>query len=237
MKLAVCDDDMIFLKQIKKELEAYYSSLDIGVETFTLATELLEAVEKNPYAYGCVFMDIEMPQMDGMEATRRLKALNQSLPVVFLTSHTDLAMEGYELDAFRFLAKPLDRKRLHRVLLALEDRNRDGKRLAIWENRRQIFLPLSEILYVKSENIYLLIQMEGQHHLIRKKLKELLQELPALEFVQIHRSYLVNLYHVHSFDGKEIILDSGQRLPVSKNRQKDFYLQLSRCLSGKAGRI
>lgn len=231
MKLAVCDNDVIFLKQMKRELEDYYGSLEVTVETFTFAGELLEAVEKDPYAHGCVFLDIEMPQMDGMEAAGKLKVLNRSLPVVFLTSHTDLAMVGYELEVFRFLAKPLDRKQLHRVLQALEDRNRERKRLAIWENGQYVFLPLREILYVKSENIYLLIQTEKKHHLIRKKLKELLQELPSREFAKIHRSYLVNLYHVRSFDGKEIFLDNGQRLPVSKGRQKEFYQQLIRYLS------
>lgn len=109
MKIAVCDDDLIFQRQIKEELDRYYRSLDVLIEVFSSGESLLEAVCADPYGFFCVFMDIEMPGIDGMETTRRLRKLNRNLPVIFLTSHRDLAMDGYELNAFRFLAKPVER--------------------------------------------------------------------------------------------------------------------------------
>ena len=72
MKIAVCDDDLIFQRQIKEELDQYYQSLDVLIEAFSLGETLLEAVCADPYGFFCVFMDIEMPGIDGMETTRRL---------------------------------------------------------------------------------------------------------------------------------------------------------------------
>ena len=79
-----------------------------------------------------------MPGIDGMETARRLGELNRNLPVLFLTSHRDLAVEGYELNAFRFLTKPLEHERLCRSLAALEAKG---------GNRRGFLLPKTDGIF------------------------------------------------------------------------------------------
>lgn len=106
MKIAVCDDDLIFQRKIKEELDQYYQSLDVLVEIFSSGEDLLRAAAADPYGFFCVFLDIEMPGIDGMETARRLGELNRNLPVLFLTSHRDLAVEGYELTPSAFSQNP-----------------------------------------------------------------------------------------------------------------------------------
>ena len=71
MKIAVCDDDLIFQRKIKEELDQYYQSLDVLVEIFSSGEDLLRAAAADPYGFFCVFLDIEMPGIDGMETARR----------------------------------------------------------------------------------------------------------------------------------------------------------------------
>ena len=99
---------------------------------------------------------------------------------------------------------------------------------------RELFIPLGEILYLRSENVYLTLYMTGGRHcLLRKKLKEQAEGLPPLDFFQIHRSYLVGLRHVSAFDGREVTLSDGTRLPVSRGKRAAFVQALSRYISEK----
>lgn len=234
MKIAVCDDDLIFQRQIKEELDQYYQSLDVLIEAFSSGETLLEAVCADPYGFFCVFMDIEMPGIDGMETTRRLRKLNRNLPVIFLTSHRDLAMDGYELNAFRFLAKPVEQDRLYRALTDLEAETQDQKRILVTKDGRELFLPIGDILYIKSENIYLSFITANESHLIRKKLKEILPLLPSSMFCQIHRSYVVNLQKIISYTGKAVTMEDQAVLPVSRNRREALKEAIIHSMAGRA---
>ena len=209
MKIAVCDDDLIFQRKIKEELDQYYQSLDVLVEIFSSGEDLLRAAAADPYGFFCVFLDIEMPGIDGMETARRL-------------------------NAFRFLTKPLEHERLCRSLAALEAKGREQARISVTKDGRDLFLPVEDLLYIKSENIYLSLVTPDHTYLIRKKLKDLLPQLPPAMFCQIHRSYVVNLHKVFSYSGKDLVMEDQTVLPVSRNRRETLKEALLRSMAGKA---
>lgn len=234
MKIAVCDDDLIFLRKIKEELEQYYRSLDVLIEVFSSGDALIDAVDTDPYGFFCIFLDIEMPGTDGMTAARKLKEINRKLPVLFLTSHLELAVEGYELNAFRFLTKPVEQDRLYRALAALEAEDKEQKRISVPYEGHELFLPVTDLLYIKCENIYLSLVTENRAYLIRKKLKDLLPFLPPSMFCQIHRSYVVNLHKIISYSGNNLVMENHSVVPVSRNRRESLKEALIRSMAGKA---
>ena len=89
---------------------------------------------------------------------------------------------------------------------------------------------MNQILYFKSENVYIVIYTETGHYLIRKKLKEQCKELPELQFFQVHRSYIVNMSKVQAYDGKEVVLADGTRVPVGRGRRAAFQKAAARFL-------
>nr|MBP3598457.1 response regulator transcription factor [Eubacterium sp.] len=220
MRIAVCDDEMIFASQVKECVENYYTSLDVLIDTFSSGEELLENIQKKQF--NLVFLDIEMGGKDGLTVARELHELCTGLPIIFLTSHTELAMEGYEVEAFRFLAKPVEEAKLEAALKAFEKMQQRDSQITIVEDGVQRYLRCAEILYIKGENVYLNVFATETNYLVRKKMKELLTELPKDSFVQIHRSFIVNLRFVVSFDGKKISLSDGTELPVSKGNRDGF---------------
>ena len=240
MKIMICDDEMYIRDTLKQRLKEYYSSLDVLILSASSGEELLRLVERERGDVFCIFLDIEMEGMDGLETARRLRAEYPALPILLLTSHTELALEGYEVQAFRFLAKPLRQEKLVEALRAVEKsvRTAETHKLRIAAGDREIYVDCRDISYVKSENVYLNIvttgeESSGQEHgrlLMRGKLKELLTRLPEYIFCQIHRSYIVNLSHVSSFDGRNVQMDTGESLPVSGGRREAFRERMTRYL-------
>lgn len=240
MKIMICDDEKYIRDDLKKRLEEYYNSMDVLVLPVSSGEELLKIAERERGDVFCIFLDIEMEGMDGLETARRLRAEYPALPILLLTSHTELALEGYEVQAFRFLAKPLRQEKLVEALRAVEKsvRTAETHKLRVAAGDREIYVDCRDISYVKSENVYLNIvttggESSGTEHgrlLMRGKLKELLTRLPEYIFCQIHRSYIVNLSHVVSFDGRNVQMDTGERLPVSGGRRELFRERMTRYL-------
>ena len=238
MKIIICDDEPYICDDLKKRLTMYYNSMDVLILTVSSGEELLRLIEREPEGISCLFLDIEMGGIDGLETARRIRKHHPGLPILLLTSHTELAMEGYEVQAFRFLAKPLRQEKLTEALRAVERELSSGEKLRITADGREIYVDCRDICYVKSENVYLNLVMAGAEasgsergrFLVRGKLKELFPKLPERSFCQIHRSYIVNLSHVSSFDGRNVQMDTGESLPVSGGRREAFREWMTRYL-------
>ena len=99
MKIAICDDEKTFLKELEEKILKIIPRLDCDVEPFSCAEDLLSS----EVPFDIVFLDIEMQGMDGMSCARKIRETNKDIPIVFLTSHIEMAVEGYEVSAFRFL--------------------------------------------------------------------------------------------------------------------------------------
>ena len=167
MKIIICDDEPYICDDLKKRLTMYYNSMDVLILTVSSGEELLRLIEREPEGISCLFLDIEMGGIDGLETARRIRKHHPGLPILLLTSHTELAMEGYEVQAFRFLAKPLRREKLTEALRAVERELSSGEKLRITADGREIYVDCRDICYVKSENVYLNLVMAGAKRPVR----------------------------------------------------------------------
>ena len=147
MKIMICDDEIYIRDTLKQRLKEYYSSLDVLILSASSGEELLRLVEREQGDVFCIFLDIEMEGMDGLETARRLRAEYPALPILLLTSHTELALEGYEVQAFRFLAKPLRQEKLVEALRAVEKsvRTADTHKLRVAAGDRELYVDCRDI--------------------------------------------------------------------------------------------
>lgn len=118
MKIALCDDNAVFRSKAKTEVEHYFQSLDVLVCEYNSGESLLKAMKNTTFDF--IILDIEMDGIDGLETARHIRKDDTQVPIVLLTSHTEFALEGYEVNAFRFLTKPLEREKLVKTLADVE---------------------------------------------------------------------------------------------------------------------
>ncbi|WP_414732899.1 LytR/AlgR family response regulator transcription factor [Acetobacterium carbinolicum] len=226
MKIAICDDEVNFQKVLREKLEAYYGILAVEIEVFSSGMDFVERFKEYPLEFQMIFMDIEMPYQDGIETSKRIRKINQSIPIIFLTSHTELAMEGYEVDAFRFLDKPLRMERLMKTLQDFDNLRLLDSKIELQDGERTRVVNWVDIQYVQSENVYINVYMEDARYLIRKKLSDMEEQMPKQLFYKPHRSYLINLGFVKSFDGKKIMMKNGNEIPLGRGKRSDFKTSL-----------
>lgn len=222
MKIAVCDDNILFQEEIKNLLYEYFGKLSVEIRLFTNGNQFLTEVQSADIPYDLVFMDIEMPRIDGLETARKLRKDNRDLFLIFLSSHTELAFDGYEVDAFRFLTKPVNQEKLWKALRDWENLRLSEERLCLNLGDRSQVLRWSDIQYIQSENVYVNVVTAKQRILVRMKINELEKKMPESMFFKPHRSYLVNLKHVHGFDTKKIRMVDGLEIPLSRRNAAEF---------------
>lgn len=218
MRVAICDDEFMELKRTKEILENSYKSLDLLISTYEDGKKLLKAIDTT--AYDLIILDIEMPFIDGLSVARKLRELGQNTAIVFLTSHIEYALKGYEVNALRYLTKPVKEKQLLEIINYLVEQNMMDKKIMVKDSEDMVLIGVKDILYMEARNQDILIYTKDWEYIRRYNIKDYEQELANYFFVRCHRSYLVNLAHIVRLSGKDIMLDNEKMIPLSRTKEK-----------------
>ena len=116
MKIAICDDEPLFIQQLQQMIQQLYPLPELMIDTFTAGEQLLDKIIRSQIAYQLILLDIEMDGDNGLHIARRLQQMHYEAPVVFITSHQEFALDGYEVNALRFLTKPVSPQKLLEAL-------------------------------------------------------------------------------------------------------------------------
>lgn len=218
MKIAVIEDEKSHRDLLVHYLNEWRRGQERGicVETFASGESFWFRYEEER-DFDVLFLDIQMPGMNGMELARKVRELDRDIVIVFATGISDYLEEGYEVEALHYLIKPLSAEKVGRCMeKALERRRQE----------RFVTLHGEEIVKVSEERINY-VEARGRGCCIGRvrmreelEVRESLSELEGLlnpeEFMKCHRSYLCRIGNIRHISREEIEFDDGSSIPVSR---------------------
>tara|TARA_R110002049_G_scaffold114098_2_gene265109 strand:- start:10673 stop:11416 length:744 start_codon:yes stop_codon:yes gene_type:complete len=237
IRAIIVDDELNAIKNLKWELENFCDDIEV-CDAFTNPVEAISAI--NYLKPDCVFLDIEMPEMDGFQLLASLKY--RGFDLIITTAFDNYAIKAFKEHAIDYLLKPVDSDDLSKSVARVrgnKSKNALGfeikkviESISPKSERRKIAIPLSgktifvepfEIKYCKSSGNYSEIFFtNNKTEVLSKKLKDVEELINNTDFFRVHNSYLVNLNYIKEFvkgDGQYIVLDSGQAIPVSRTKK------------------
>lgn len=237
VRVGICDDEEILLGKLNQFVQACYARNQIfaRVDAFRSGQQLLYEIEDGG-RFDLVLLDIEMPQMDGMELADRVRKALPGVLVIFVTSHMEYVLDAYELSVFRYIPKRDFENRLRHALLdaagMVEVQLRES--YVIQNKNRLERIPLRNLLYITHEgkNAVLVTDIAdagmgaGVRFHVRKTLQQVYGELDEKEFMFIDRGCIVNLSCVMRIQEDCCVLKNGARLAVSQSRMQDLKSRL-----------
>lgn len=221
MRLAYCDDEEIQLEYAQKLAETWAVRYGEPMTylAYKSAKELLFE-NMDSYPFDLLILDIDMDGMNGMELAHKIREKDVMLPILFLTNRKEYVFEGYEVQALRYLLKPLDEEKLFPILDELCTMEKKEKEYVILSIAGEnIKLEQDEILYVEVNGHYLMIHTAKDVYEVKMSLAEMSETLTDA-FVATHRSFMVNLEHVERVMRTECLLSDGSSVPISRNCYK-----------------
>lgn len=232
IRIAIVEDDQKDIDNLSGLLKKYADETDEQVEIFGFKNAIIFLTNYQPN-YDLIFMDVQMPHMDGMEAARKLREMDTDTLLIFVTNMAHVAVNGYEVAAFDFIVKPAE----YASLKLKMDRVRDNfalrteKKVMIQSDGAKVLMKSSEIYYVEVLNHRLI------YHTIRGDfpsygtINKAAAELEGAGFSFCNKSYLVNLKYVTKVE-KYIATVNGVELQISHPRKKEFLEELSAYIGG-----
>ena len=225
--IAICDDEEIQRNLLKKLVEAWAAGRNhaLRVSLFASGKELLEAWKKE--RCDIVLLDIQMPDMDGMDAARRLRETDGQTGIFFVTGYEDYLVQGYEVEAFRYLIKPVSEEKLCGALDQFL-KKRDGQRKLLMAETPEGFrrMDAAEICYAEAFAHSCELHTLSECITVKTGISALEKETEklGLSFFRCHRSYLINIAQVRAVEKEAAVFPGGIRVPVSRR----LYQELNR---------
>ncbi len=232
LRAAVVEDDELSRSRIVGCLRRFGQEHGVTVQVteFADGEALLQGFRPD---YDVLFLDIEMPRLDGMSAARQIRERDEQVTIIFITNMAQYAIHGYEVGALDFLLKPVRYEalemRLQKVWKLAQARQESGILLSLGSGLRRI--ALSELFYVELVGHDLVYHLKDQRLTLRGSMREAEEQLRGKPFFKCNSCYLVNLDHVRAVsDGMAVV--GGDRLQISRARKKAFMEALAAHLAG-----
>lgn len=218
MNFALCDDNPASLKLLRQLLLDNCARRDWECKT-TLYTQANVLLTADLSKIQVVFLDIDMPEINGLEVARQLRRKSSDILIVFVTGFIEYAPAGYDVDAFRYLLKSDLSKALPRCLGAIWEKlylSQDS--IQIRQLDHSIWVQLRDILYFEGtprRHVFLHTGSSSEPLECIGKLSDYETQLADKGFLRIQKSFLVNAWHINDIRNYMAILDNGKSLKVS----------------------
>jgi len=219
INIALIDDDMDFHPVLCRHVERFFREKE-KLHELRLYNNPTEAVYdlKNGKHCELYFLDIEMPEMDGFELAGKIRQEAPGAYLVFLTSHEELAAEGYDFKALSYIPKSLLEDSMDRTLQRFwtEYHSTYNKAYQIVTDTRFEQLEYDDIIYLYREKNNTVFVLKDREVRIRKSLKAVFDDLGTDGFLFVERGYVVNIEHIVRLVNKEIVVRNGETLPIGR---------------------
>ncbi len=220
MIVAICDDDKIFRTLLSNFLISYKKEKRVQIDIFEFpdGNSLLNSKER----FDIVFLDYKMPNLNGMETARILRARKNICSIIFTTSYPEFMIESFEVNTYRFLIKPIDKDILYSDIDCFIRDKKMFSPIVVNVYGEQQIINSDDIVYLEGYGKYCNIRTINNTVRSSKTLSAVFQLLPMHCFYRTHKSYVINLYCIISIKDDLITLNNGEKAKISRNRVSDF---------------
>lgn len=227
---AIAIDDEPLALTIIEHLCKTVSNLSL-VQTFTDQDEAIDYLLK--HSIDILFLDIQMPQKNGIDFYKSLP-IEKKPAVIFTTAYQEYAIDGFEVNAIDYLLKPIDQNRFEKAIekalwwFQKENVNPLENSITIRADYKNNNIILEDIQYIEGLDDYVQIYLENKPKLVaRMSMKNMIELLPSDYFIRIHRSYIVPIKKIETFDSKQISIQN-KIFPIGDTYKEEVNVKLNK---------
>ena len=231
-RIALVDDEKIFTDQIEEYIRQYQAEnpAEFQVSVFHSSTEFIAGFQKE---YDLILLDVEMPQLNGMELAHKIRETDEQVVLMFITNMAQYAIHGYSVGALDFVTKPINyytfAMKLTRALKRVPKKESTSILLTMADGVKRI--DIKQIYYLEVQNRLLHYHTEEGEFVVRGSLQAAEERLSGHPFEKCNHWYLVNLMHVKEVR-KNIVVVGSHELEISRRNKTSFLKALTDYMGG-----
>lgn len=223
MRILICDDEEKYVVSLKDNITQYFKERYINAEfvTTTSSKEVLQIQEP----FDLAFLDIQMPEADGITVAKELKERNGKVILFVVTAYEEYQDDAMDLHIFRFFEKPFDINRLYSSLdKAMEYLDESYVDIFLFNKGEHKQVLVDDIVYIRRDNRKIILQTnDGCEYQTKETLDEWVKLLPNAFFYLVHKGFLINMHYVTKYSYTELYLKKKIRIPIASRKQSDFH--------------
>lgn len=220
IQIAICDDEEMVRKElanlIQKVLEREHISYIL--EEFDSGHDLLEHTS---HQIDVLFLDMDLPQMDGIETGIRIMKENPFCKIVIASAREDRFKETYKVNPLRFISKPFAEDEIWDAIQAYRNQRIGMEEMEMFQERKTCLICQRDIQYIAAFNSYVEIMVNGTLYRRDISLNKIEKELEKRCFFRVHKSYIVNLFWITDVEEKQVFI-GNIKIPLSRRKRKEF---------------
>lgn len=211
MLIYLCDDEHKMLENLEKIVQE--TAPKVEIQAFNSGGELMEAL--NCKSCDVLFLDIDMPEISGMDVAKWIQATQKQMLLIFVTSHDELVYESFQYHPFGFVRKEFLKSEIKQVMSECVKELQSKTQFFFFRAKgREYKIKLSEIQFFEADGNYLKIHTEKEIFRFRSTVAAVENTCGSQGFIRIHKGFLVNQAAVKMICNDEIHLDNGLILPI-----------------------
>lgn len=219
VKIGICDDEKVILGILTRIVKKIMEKLEVEFEIkmFLSGKQLLLEVKE----LDVVFLDVEMPELDGIETGRKIFEINPECKIIIATGRIERFKEAFRINTFRFITKPFLEEEVEEVIRDYLKVCFWGEKILAYQNRVEYEIEQKDIMYLSAYGSY--VEIVTKHNIFRKEvsLKDMETLLDSQKFFRVHRKYIVNMARIEKYKNGEIYINN-RKIDVARRKKTEF---------------